>query len=224
MPASPLRQASTVELLLVLGLPTIVFLVTWIVTLVRGGDPMALTDGRLIRTLLVEAITTSALLPYLARSGWSPRAVAGVPVLRDLLRGIGVWLLSMAAFALTMVTVHVFAPALAESLRRPQFTGALSPLLVVAAAIVNPLFEEFLWLGYAVPAVASRLGIRVACSISVALRVAVHVYQWSLALVAILPVAVVFTVYYARNRRLWPVLVAHVIADVIALTAQTPSR
>ena len=37
-----------------------------------------------------------------------------------------------------------------------------------ATSIINPLFEEFLWLAYAVPAVASPLGIRAACVISLA--------------------------------------------------------
>ena len=63
-----------------------------------------------------------------------------------------------------------------------------------------------------------RYGDLVAGSISAALRVLAHVYQGPLALVTVLPVAVLFTLYYARTRRLWPVIVAHAFQDTLALS------
>jgi membrane protease YdiL (CAAX protease family) len=53
----------------------------------------------------------------------------------------------------------------------------------------------------------------------VALRVLVHLYQGRLALIAILPLGVVFTWYYVRTKRLWPVVVAHVVVDALALSS-----
>jgi membrane protease YdiL (CAAX protease family) len=36
-------------------------------------------------------------------------------------------------------------------------------------------------------------------------------------LVAILPIGVVFTGYYVRTRRIWPVVLAHGFQDLLAL-------
>ncbi len=68
------------------------------------------------------------------------------------------------------------------------------------------------------PALANLFGIRAAFVGSVLLRVAAHAYQGALGLIAILPVAVVLTLYFVRTGRLWPVIVAHVIQDAIALS------
>ena len=58
-----------------------------------------------------------------------------------------------------------------------------------------------------------------------ALRVSVHLYQGPLlAFVAILPLAIVMTWYYARTGRIWPVIVAHVITDAIGLGSLTIPR
>ena len=54
---------------------------------------------------------------------------------------------------------------------------------------------------------------------SLVLRLAVHLYQGRLAFISILPLAVVFTVYYSRTNRLWPVIVAHMLFDIIALAS-----
>jgi membrane protease YdiL (CAAX protease family) len=42
------------------------------------------------------------------------------------------------------------------------------------ASILNPIFEEFLWLGYLVHRLTPRLGVNAACAVSMALRVSLH--------------------------------------------------
>ncbi|MFN2564160.1 MAG: CPBP family intramembrane glutamic endopeptidase [Gemmatimonadaceae bacterium] len=99
-----------------------------------------------------------------------------------------------------------------------RFTGTVSAPVAIAGAIINPFFEEFLFLGYGITAV-ERFGLRTAIVVSVALRTAIHAYQGAMALVGILPMAIVFTLYYVRTRRLWPVIVAHIIMDALGLGA-----
>ena len=45
----------------------------------------------------------------------------------------------------------------------------------------------------------------------------VHAYQGPMAVIGILPLGLVFTYYFARSRRLWPAVVAHMIFDTIGL-------
>jgi len=210
------RRATVFELLLVLGLPTALFLTGSIRSLARPDRALQFNDARIASTLIIEAVLVVLLLPLLRRRGWRPADVAGAPEPSDVFRGAGLWLVAMASYFVAWVVFSLAAPEWAETVRVHHFTGGLSTVMIVGGAVFNPLFEEFLWLGYGVNALASRIGLRRACVMSVVLRVAVHTYQGVLAFVAILPVSVVWTLYYARTRRLWPVVVAHVILDALS--------
>jgi membrane protease YdiL (CAAX protease family) len=78
------------------------------------------------------------------------------------------------------------------------------------------LAEEFLYLGFVASVLRSR-STAAAFWGSVLVRVAVHLYQGPLALVAVAPVGVVLTSYYLGSRRIWPAVVAHAVLDFQAL-------
>ena len=216
---TPPRRASIPEIVFVLGLPTSLFLGSSVTWLVQGGKEVLFTDARILSTIAIELVLAVILLAFLQRRGWTPGAVAGGPVARDAVRGAGIWIGCMVALYAAFAALYLVDPELATSLASPQFSGTLSVPVAVAVSVVNPVFEEFLWLGYAIPAVQSRAGLRAACVLSVALRVAVHAYQGPVALLTVLPTAVIFTVYFATTRRLWPVIAAHAIADVLGLVS-----
>ena len=218
------RRATVAELVLVLGLPTAAFLSGSLRMLARDAALPTFTDARVGSTLALEAVLAALLLPFLRRRGWQPTQVVGAPEPRDVLRGTGVWLSAVASYYLVWIVFALSAPAWAEAVRAHFPSGSVSALMIVVTAVLNPLFEEFLWLGYGIPALTSRLGLRGACIVSVALRVAVHAYQGAMAIVGILPASVVLTWYFARSRRLWPVVVAHVIMDALALATMAMSH
>lgn len=202
---------------LVLGIPSIVFLSSSIHWRLLHNGAVIFTNGRLLTTLGIEAIMTGALLPLLLRRGWNPASVAPAPESKDIVRGLLVWFALIVALYISVLITSAFVPDMVAFLRARQFTGHISPSVVVAASLLNPIFEEFLWLGYAIPAVASRFGIAVACVVSVTLRVSVHLYQGNLAFISVLPIAIVLTWYFVRTGRLWPTVVAHVIVDALGL-------
>ena len=196
----------------------------WWVSMVASavaGHPRsetAFSTRHLVSLLIYESIAAALLVPWLTRRGWSVRA-AGAPEPFDVVRGIGVWLMCEIAFVFAWWTFAVVQPKTAQDLAMAQpFPGGATQTWVVATSVLNPIFEEFLWLGYGLVALESRIGLRAACVVSVMLRVSVHAYQGPLALLSILPVGLVLTLYYARNRRLWPVIVAHVMMDAIGLS------
>lgn len=214
---APVRRATLGELALVLGVPTILFLSSSIRWRLLHHGGVVFTDARLLLTLGLEAIFTAALLPYLIRRGWNPLTVSPPPEGRDIVRGLLLWVAILFALYLSVLTLYMFVPDALGFLQARQFTGNVSPAVVVAASLLNPIFEEFLWLGYAIPAITSRLGLGFACVISILLRVSVHLYQGKLAFISVLPIAIVLTAYFARTRRLWPTVVAHVIIDALGL-------
>jgi len=213
-----LRPASTGEIALVLGPPIALSLASAIVWHLRRPGPIPFNDRNVLVSLGFQVVIAACLLPYLVRRGWKPLAVAGHPEPGDFARGVGLWLGLLAFFYVTLLALFIAAPNFVAPLRAHPFTGALSPPVIVAAAVLDPIFEEFLLLGYALPALGNRFGIKVASVASVSLRVAAHAYQGRLAFIAILPVALVLTFYFVRTGRLWPVIVAHVVQDAIALT------
>jgi membrane protease YdiL (CAAX protease family) len=55
--------------------------------------------------------------------------------------------------------------------------------------------------------------------VSVAIRLAYHLYQGPLAVIPIALFGVIVTVVYVRMGRLWPAIVAHGILDFVGLLA-----
>jgi membrane protease YdiL (CAAX protease family) len=185
----------------------------------------AFTDQGLVGLVGYEILLVMSLVPWLSARGWSPRVVAGPPAPRDVAVGVGLWLGTLAISATVWVIVGVLQPeALSAISDAPRLQGAVSASAVVIASVLNPVFEEFLWLGYIMPGFSPRLGRRGAAALSVALRVSVHAYQGPWALLTILPIGVLFTWYYGRTRQLWPVIVAHVILDVVGLAQYLGTR
>ena len=200
-----------------LGVPTVLFLTSSIRWRLIHQGAVVFTDARLLTTLSIEAVLAAALLPYLVRRGWNPLSITPAPEGKDIVRGLLVWVALIVALYVSVLVTSVFVGDMVKFLRARQFTGRISPAVVVAASLINPIFEEFLWLGYAIPAVGSRFGVAAASAVSIILRVSVHLYQGNLAFVSVLPIAIVLTWYYVRTGRLWPTVVAHVIVDALGL-------
>jgi len=123
------------------------------------------------------------------------------------------------AFALTFVLgASAIIPGVRAAAETIPFTGQLTAVVAVLVAILNGVFEEFLWLVYAIPTLTNRLDLKTAAIISGALRLSVHSYQGIYAFIGVLPITIVFTLWYAETRRVWPVIVAHIIIDAISFS------
>jgi membrane protease YdiL (CAAX protease family) len=187
----------------------------------RLGAPgvILVSNERFVGTLVVEIFLVATLGTWLWRQGWRPHRTATTPFApRDVLRGIGVWLAAYVSYAVWALLWFLVVPGFTWSAYAVQHVGQPTLWVVISVSAVNAVFEEMLWLGLGVAALnAAGVRLGVAATISLALRVLVHAYQGPLALVAILPLGAVFTTYYVRTRRLWPVVVAHAAQDLLAL-------
>jgi membrane protease YdiL (CAAX protease family) len=181
-----------------------------------------ISDAQIASTIAIELILASIIVPYLRKRGWRPGDIAGSPAPVDILRGFGVLLSLYLTIFVVFVTLRVADSAFIATLGIHRITGTLSPSIAIIGAIINPIFEEFLWLGYAIPALGSRYGLRTAVAGSIVLRVAVHSYQGNLALLTILPTGILFTWYFVRTGRLWPIIVAHAMVDAFAFAVLRP--
>ena len=183
---------------------------------IERATALDFSDRRLLATLAIEAALVLLWIPYLRRRGWRLAHITRPLELRDALRGAGLVILAYLAAGATNALTEALAPNVAASVRATTPSGAPSIPLVIAVALLNPVVEELLYLGY-VANVLRRYGTLIAFVAIVALRVVLHFYQGVLAFVGILPVAIVFSVYYLRTERIWPVIAAHTMMDALSL-------
>ena len=90
------------------------------------------------------------------------------------------------------------------------------PVLILAA-IQNAVLEEVVVVGYLVTRLRD-LGLRlpVVVLVSAVLRGSYHLYQGFGAFVGNAVMGVVFALFFIRTRRVWPLIVAHSLLDIVA--------
>lgn len=90
------------------------------------------------------------------------------------------------------------------------------PVLILAAA-KNGILEEVLVVGYLTERL-ERLGWSSAGIVitSAAIRASYHLYQGWAAFAGNFLMGVIFMIFYLRTRRLWPLILAHTLIDVVA--------
>ena len=204
-----------IVLVLVVG----VFVGSWLLHITSAGsDAMIVLDDReALATLGIEAVFALVFVPWLWWRGWRMPALSEPPGPLDVPRGIVLWFLAYLALGVAFGAVSLFEQKIAE----PPIKVNLSDVVIISVSILNAVFEELLWLGYGVSALSRQIGVRRACIMSVLLRTAVHVYEGPLAVIGVLPIGIVFTIYFARTRRVWPVIVAHALQDAFAFVYLT---
>ncbi len=90
--------------------------------------------------------------------------------------------------------------------------------MVLLLAIVNGTFEEVFLLGFLMRGLKER-GLSIALGVMMLVRVSYHLYQGPLGACYVFGVGLVFGLFYARTQRLWPVVLAHMMWDVVPFLA-----
>ncbi|HSY18481.1 MAG TPA: CPBP family glutamic-type intramembrane protease [Candidatus Acidoferrales bacterium] len=126
--------------------------------------------------------------------------------------GLLLWLVT----AMAISSIYAFSNSITPGSVHGYLASRLSPLMVVLFALINPAFEELFEAGYFVQAL-QRHGMWLTVLASAAFRAFLHAYQGINALLLIFPIGLIFGFVYWKWRRLWPLYVAHVIFDFIAL-------
>jgi membrane protease YdiL (CAAX protease family) len=201
-------------------LPAFLFSALPLLTGLDGSSgPIALSNTRLGRALAMEFLLAATVGAWLWRLGWRPHRTATRPfVWADLVRGAALWVALIGAVVCWALIFRALLPDVFAAASETEITGRPSLAIVVPFVLFNAVFEELLWLGLGFAAF-QRLGIGLAGVLSAGLRLMAHGYQGPLALITIVPFAIVFTIYYIRTRRLWPIVVAHALQDLLSLGA-----
>ena len=199
---------------LILGTP--VFLALVGLALRSHRSYLVMSNRRLALGLVFELAFGTAVFAYLRSRGWRWRQISLQFTIRDCLRALGVWLLGILLVLSVSLLVFDVDPVFAIVGLSAHFYGHPSVFLAVIVTLVNPVFEEALWLGYAVNGPGGRR-LPAAVVWSVVPRCLVHLYQGWLALFFIAPLGLWYLRYYLRTKRLWPIVIAHGLQDLLGL-------
>jgi membrane protease YdiL (CAAX protease family) len=173
----------------------------------------AVTAEELQQLIVQEAIVLAALGWFLSVRNWSLEHFDLCPSWLEIVHGVGLAIGTWVAWTLV-------EPAFGPS--QEAVLVAKTPLdwvTVLAISIINPLFEELFLCGYMITVLTQRQGPGAALAASLAVRLSFHTYQGLTGLVSIGLVGLIFSIYYVRTWRLWPVLVAHGLLDFAALAS-----
>lgn len=138
----------------------------------------------------------------------------------DLARGLGLATgayLSFYAAYMVLWKLGIAPAGAADDHATEIFQAPLSPLYVLAI-LINPFVEETFVRGF----LQTRLrqaqeSPGVILLASTVLQTSYHIYQGVGPCLSLAPGFALFAAYYHRTGRLWPVIVAHLLEDVVAM-------
>jgi membrane protease YdiL (CAAX protease family) len=177
-----------------------------------------ISQSRLEYLLVYESITLVLLCIFLYLRGWTTKRLGISVTAKDTLIGLGLVVAGYVGFVL----MWWIAAAIGI---RPSYAGAHPELVargltlpvVIAVSVLNPIYEETFLCGYIVTSAKAIDRTVAGVNVSIAIRLLYHLYQGGIGVLQIIPIGLIFTWWYARTGRLWPVFVAHALLDAIGL-------
>ncbi len=169
--------------------------------------------GAIVHMLVV----TGLLCWFLRIRGWTLERAGFEVTLRGTLWGGGL----LAGISGLVIAAEVLAQflnlELTSAMSRYASAASLDMQVAFVAAVVGGAYEEIFVAGYVITLLSAARGPWTAVNVSTGLRVLYHLYQGPVAVLTIVPMGLLFGYVYVRTRKLWPLIVAHVLMDVIAL-------
>jgi membrane protease YdiL (CAAX protease family) len=180
------------------------------------------TNQALTATIVIEILQFAFLAWFLKVRGWTLEKFGLAVTARGTLWGLGllagVWAITIVVQVIATTVFDFDMPAAMG--RYPKAVG-LSMEVVFIASTVNGVFEELFVAGYVISVLKPVRGLWAAVNVSTALRMLYHLYQGPLGLLTIVPMGLLLGHVYARTGQLWPLMVAHVLLDIVGLALAT---
>ncbi len=194
-----------------------------------GSFYLLISDHFFLLNGAFESAMLAAFLYFLHRRGWRPddfriqlgwiTSLRGMELLVFTYGGLlaiaevsrfMIWLLHPTPYGFL---AQLFVP---EHMKIPNDGFHMSWAIIFAATVVNAFYEELVYMGYGFNLWAAKYGPRTAVLFSVLARLAVHIYQGTEHVLPIATWAVIFGVWYRYHRSVWPLILAHLMVDLIS--------
>ena len=194
-----------------------------------GSFYLLISDRFFLFNGAFQSAMLAGFLLFLHRRGWRPDdlrvrigAIASLSALELLVFTYGGFL-AVAEFSRFMIwvmgpTPYVFLAQLFVPTHRaiPPDGYHLAWATLIAGTLLNAFYEELVYMGYGFNLWAAKYGARTAVLFSILARLAVHIYQGAEHILPIAVWAVIFGVWYRYHRKVWHLILAHALLDVIS--------
>lgn len=170
------------------------------------------TDVSFISTMVMELVLAALAIAILHKRAYAIAKLYPEPSLSGALIGV---ILYVVCVVTSLIVMSPWAADFSEQPISKLVSNASASLeVIVPSAMVNGAFEEIFLLGFLMRGLR-HYGSSTAIGASLLVRVLYHLYQGPMGAVSVLAVGSVLSLYYLRTERLFPVVFAHVLADVI---------
>lgn len=185
------------------------FAVTSVIELVHPGTGgTAERDVWQLVAIMAGIVAVGGL--FLWGRGWT---VARLGLVSDWMDGP--WALALAAaLFVTMNAAGMLVAVLTPGALPHDTTPVppyLTPYVVLALVLVSALFEELFAAGYVIGALKEKGWPNLGINLSVAIRLALNLSQGVVAVLVIVPMGLIFGMWYERTGKLWPLILAHTL-------------
>jgi membrane protease YdiL (CAAX protease family) len=212
------KQSPLVATLEALAVIAICFGISILVSLaaVVSGYPSdgQFSDGSFVNMILWESVLGGAALALLRSRGYSLADILPTPSWRGSLIG-GVLFLPAVGIGWAIAQVFSESELASQPIETMMARSGVSLPLVFAGSVLNGTYEETFVLGYLIRRFRES-GPAFAIGVSLLVRTLYHLYQGPIGALTVFSFGLVLSLFYWVTGRLWPVVVAHILADIVA--------
>lgn len=209
----PTAQASTATDAIIVTAICFGWFILGSVQAVASGFPAhPFSDSTFFSIIILELILGASALGYLQVRGHNLTQLVPIPTAIGCLVGLALY---ASAIFITWPLELAFGPSHSNNqpidLMVANATISFAPLL--GMSIVNGIYEEVFLIAYLQRNMESY-GAAFAVGVSLLVRVLYHLYQGPIGAMSALGFGLVVSVYFLWRRKLWPIVFAHIFADI----------
>lgn len=211
------------EFLIVTGCAFGPFLLAELARLLHPQTGAHQTGLSLLELVAFELVVGGLLVWFLKARGWAWEqfGLAKNSAISDAGWGLLLFIAIYAAWFVVWNVTARLSPGLLhtmDTINKNVIGGHIPPATSIAASVTNGIFEEFFVVGYVMSALArSNRSPWFCINVSTALRLSYHLYQGPLGVLSIVPTGLILAFWFSRTKRLWPLMFAHILMDMVAL-------
>ncbi|MFL6692259.1 MAG: type II CAAX prenyl endopeptidase Rce1 family protein [Ramlibacter sp.] len=171
-----------------------------------------ITNAGLLSIVVTELVLSAVALAFLAWRRYDIPGLSPQPTPRGLV--VGVALYAAGTLAFWLLTAVLNSGTAQEPIGAMVRDASVSVGIVVFMAVVNGAYEEIFLLGVLGRGLRG-FGQSIAVGVPLLVRLLYHTYQGPVAASAVCLIGMVWGFHHFRSQALFPVVFAHVIADVV---------
>ena len=192
---------------------------------VRFDYPDTLVGYRYFFTLVHELIALAVLAYVVWQNRQGLAHLGAVFRVTDVGYGVLLWIVAECCYRLAFPTILSISERVGWHKAPPYYpsTHLALALITYCFVAINPVYEEMIVRAFLISETAALTGsYAIAVLFSVLLQISYHLYQGIPYALALGVVFLIFSIYYVRAHRIWPIVIAHFIMDLSFVLISRP--